>query len=127
MRGRVHVDREGIRDPLNFDFLIQRAGIIINVIRHDADISTPHRDLMITSGRIRHIRITAVLDVTHNPLHNLRKLNICDISSGMHLHRRTRRALIIRDLSNELGNPVNRETRTIVLLSHGLNVVGPLL
>ena len=110
MDGGIHVDRERVAHPHDLDVLIER--VVVAVLSQNADVAFTVSYLVLAGGVVGNVGIRDVLDVPDHAVIDLGDLGVGVVVSRNNFAARTVLSLVVRDLSDMLGQLVNSQART---------------
>ena len=109
MDGRIHVDRKRVPHPHDLDVLIE--GVVVAVFGDDADVALAVAYLVLAGGVVGDVGVRDVLDVPDHAVVDFGDLGVGSVVSGYNFAARTVLSLVVRDLSDMLGQLVNSQAR----------------
>ena len=109
MDGGVHVDRKRVPHPHDLDVLIE--GGVVAVFGNDADVALAVAYLVLAGGVVGDVGVRDVLDVPDHAVVDFGDLGVGSVVSGYNFAARTVLSLVVRDLSDMLGQLVNSQAR----------------
>ena len=109
MNRRVHVDRKRVPHPHDLNVLIER--VVVAVLGQNADVAFTVRYLVLAGGVVGHISVRNVLDVPNHAVIDLGDLGVGVVVSRNNFAAWTVLPLVVRNLSDMLGQLVNSQAR----------------
>ena len=109
MNGWIHVDRKRVPHPHDLDVLIE--GVVVAVFGDDADVALAVAYLVLAGGVVGDVGVRDVLDVPDHAVVDFGDLGVGSVVSGYNFAARTVLSLVVRDLSDMLGQLVNSQAR----------------
>ena len=106
---RVHVDAETIADAPDLDVLVK--GVVVAILRQDADVAFAVRDLVFASGVVSDIGVGDVLNVPDHAVEDFGDCNVGLVVGWNNLATWAVLALVIGDLPDVLRQFVDCQAR----------------